>query len=108
MNLLIFTATHYEALPIISRIKNAKKIKLGNFSGWQGTLNKDIYVNLFCTGIGIKKINIPVDKNSVVINIGIAGNPTNEFEVGDWLNISKVNNLNCNIIDKFKTATSQF
>ena len=105
MNFIIFTATRSEAAPIISRLKNAEKITSGNFKGWQGTFEKYICVQVFCTGIGIKKINVPFDRNSIIINIGIAGALSTQFKIGDWLKISKVNNLNCNIVDELKTAT---
>ncbi len=105
MNLIIFTATRLEAAPIISRLKNAEKIKSGNLKGWQGTLEKNIQAKIFCTGIGVKEINVPFDSNSIIINIGIAGSLTNKFKKGEWIEISKVNNLNCNIVDKLKVAT---
>ena len=105
MNLLIFTATRQEAMPIISRLKNAEKIKLGTLKGWHGTFEKNIQAEIFCTGIGVKEINVPFDNNSIIINIGIAGSLTYKFKIGEWIEISKVNNLNCNIVNKLKTAT---
>ena len=105
MKLIIFTATKGEAAPIISRLKNAGKITSDNFKGWQGTFEKNICVQVFCTGIGVRKINVPLDSNSTVINIGIAGALSTKFEIGDWRGISKVNNLNCNIVEELKTAT---
>jgi|GEM_PF-1388871 len=105
MKLIIFTATHREAMPIISRLKNAEKITSGNLKGWQGILEKNIQAKFFCTGIGLKEINVPFDSNSIIINIGIAGSITDKFKIGEWIEISKVNNLNCNIVDKLKAAT---
>ncbi len=105
MNLIIFTATRLEAMPIISRLKNAEKIKPDNLKGWQGTFEKNIQAKIFCTGIGVKEINVPFDSNSIIINVGIAGALSNKFKIGDWIEISKVNNLNCNIVNKLKTAT---
>ncbi len=105
MKLIIFTAMRLEAIPIISRLKNTKKIKSGNLIGWQGTFEKNIQVQLFYTGIGAKEINVSVDDNSIIINIGIAGSLSNQFKIGDWFTVSKVNNINCNVVDEFKVAT---
>ena len=105
MKLIIITATRLEAAPIISRLKNAEKIKSGNLKGWQGIFEKNIQANVFCTGIGVKEIKIPFDSNSIIINIGIAGALSTKFKIGDWRGISKVNNLNCNIVNELKTAT---
>ena len=91
-------------MPIISRLKNAKKITSGNFKGWKGTFEKNINVQLFCTGIGTKKIDLPIVGNESILNIGIAGALSKKFGIGDWIEISKVNNFTCNIFGKFNTA----
>ena len=105
MKLILFTAMQQEAMPIISRLKNAKKIKAGNLKYWQGTFENNIHAEIFCTGIGVKTIDFPFDNNSIILNIGIAGALSKQFKIGDWLTISKINNVNCNIVNELKTAT---
>ncbi len=105
MNLLIFTATREEAAPVISRLKNAKKNKVGNFKGWQGTFEDNIDVQLFCTGIGVKKINVPVPNDSIILNIGIAGALNKKIKIGDWFSVSKVSDIKCNVVEGMATAT---
>ena len=94
-NIFLFTATLYEAVPILNlsnkisdRILNKVKIRTFEYNNRQ--------IHIIITGIGIKRtkktLNAVADyiNTGTIINIGTAGALNNKFQIGDWFSVNKI------------------